>query len=180
MKNKSNKTLRTFIAIFIITIISFSSIYSQENGIYEINYGVSSSKSNATLNNDFSSQKKSTTVKINRDGFYELANKIHPTVYLEDNSIANTYGLGKITKLTLEDTKSYGLLDKYNDVELITIKIKNLNDLNNILDLTKKASMPNLKYIFIKSDFECTNQQIQDFLKTVPNIRVFYKTDKPS
>lgn len=174
MKNKSLLRFKTI--IFSLTLIlSFSYVNAQEKGIYEV-------KSSVLLNT--SKHSRSKLKKSDRSDFYNLAFKLHSTLYIKNNIIRKEYGIGDIEKITLEDTKSFSLLrnsnPKYSSVKLITIKIKSLTDLNGLHDLSKIQGFSNLLYIYVKSYIKLDNDDINKFIKVNPNVRVFYMYDIPS
>lgn len=174
MKNKLTFTFCTFLLSLCITLLSSGKLCAQENGIYEIEKNNSISKETAKKNkgND-------------RDDFYHLAYKLHPTSYAENKSIKKVnYNSAKISKLTFNDANSFNVLNQntsnFYDVELITVNLNSVEDLNNKLDLTEASGFNNLKYIFIKCAFKCTEAQIKQFINSDSNIRVFYKVEIPS
>jgi len=169
-----NKSTFAFYTFLFSVCISFSSLTAQENAIYEVSDGSSMSKS---------SSKKVT--QNDRADFYELAFKLHATTYVENNIIKKSSNSeASVSKLTFKDAKSFNVLNQsikdFNDVELITIILKNENDLNNKLELTQDNGFGNLKYIYIKCYFKCNEQQIRGFVTSDASIRVFYKTETPS
>ena len=111
-----------------------------------------------------------------------LLQRLHTTAYISNNSVRNTYGDGKVQKITFSDSKSFDLLNSkdFSDVELITITLNNTIDLNNKLDLSSNNNLGKLKYVFIKCYFKCTANQIENFITSDSNIRVFYRTESPS
>ena len=64
--------------------------------------------------------------------------------------------------------------------EIITIKVKDLNELRNNIDLTTLTALNNLKYVFIKCAFKCESKDIETFIIAHSNIRVFYNAENPS
>lgn len=168
MKNKSALTFYTFLIVCFISILSIGKVSAQENGIYELN-NKTFSKSKVSSSND-------------RVEFYNLSQNLHSTAYINNNAVSKIYGEGKIQRITLGDSKSFSLLNKadYDNVELITITLNSVNDLNNTLDLTSNKNLGKLKYIFIKCYFKCTASQIEKFIISNSNLRIFYKTETPS
>jgi len=169
MKNKSALSIYTFLLVCFTFMLTVEKASAQENGIYEL-------ANNNTLSK--------TTVKkpSNRDEFYKLAQNLHTTVYINNNAISKTYGEGKVQKIILKDSKSFNLLNSsnYNNVELITVTLKKASDLNNKLNLSANKNFGKLKYVFIKCYFKCTANQIEKFITSNSNIRIFYSTEIPS
>lgn len=163
MNNKSTLTFPTIISTCFIILFSIIHVNAQEKGIYEIT-------SDAATND--------------RSHFYDLAFKLHPTIYLKNNIVKKIYGDGIIKKITFEDTKSFGMLNnqdsKYKDVELITIKLTSKTDLNTQLDLSNSSVFVNLKYIYLKSNFKLKSEVVKNFIKVSPNVRILYKSGNPS
>ena len=53
--------------------------------------------------------------------------------------------------------------------------------MNSSIDLTESnEQLQNLKYVFIRCDFNCTDQQINKFIKVNSDARVFFTTEKGS
>ncbi len=176
MKNNSNVTLCIFLFVSCISIFSVNKSFAQEKGIYEI--------SNSSTLNKVSNQKSVQSKNNNRDNFYDLAFKMHPTHYFEKGSLKSVYKSSDPVKLTFEDSESLKSLNKpnakNNQVELITIMLNNSNDLNNSIDLTSNTGLSKLKYVFVKCNFNCSETQIKKFIKTNAEIRIFYSTQNPS
>ncbi|GAA3655410.1 hypothetical protein [Flavivirga jejuensis] len=172
MKNKLTLTFCTFLFTCFISLFFSNKAIAQENGIYELS------------NNNFSKSAINKKTDEGRTQFNKLAYNLHPTVYIENGLEKQTYGEGLPIKLTFEDTKSLNLLNsenvKYNQVQLITIKINSTNDLNNTLDLSNVPGLNKLIYIYLKCNFKCTAELIKGFIKVNPQIRVFYTSKKPS
>ncbi len=174
MENKLPLTCYTFLFVFCISILSANNANAQERGIYEL--------VNSTSNIARSSKKATTST--DRNEFYNLAQKLHTTLYFDNNKLKNKYGNGAPVKITLENMTSFSVLNKkdanYNDVELITITLKQANNLNTPLDLSQ-TEYPKLRYIYIKCLFECNARQIEQFVKAPNNeVRIFYTSIRPS
>ena len=172
MKNKSTLTLYTFLFACCISLVFTNNAVAQENGIYELS------------NNNFSKSATTSKAGNGRGDFNKLAYNLHPTIYVKNGSEKKTYGKGLPVKLTLEDVKSINILNrgksKYNQVQLITIKLSNSGDINTKLDLSNISGFNELKYIYIKCHFKCTADQIKSFVKASPQIRIFYTSETPS
>jgi len=163
------------VIVCILAFISTIKISAQENNIFELNVGKDLYKTIKTKSID---SKKNNS----REEFYKLSQNLHTTAYISENAISKTNGRGDIKKLDFGDSKSFKLLSQsnYNNVELITIILKNTSDLNNKIDLTKDYKLGKLKYVFIKCYFKCNANQIKQFITTDSNIRVFYTAQTPS
>ncbi len=173
MKNKPALTFYSFLLVCIVSILSIENATAQENGIFEL-----------TNDDELSKVKVKKYKEKNRGKFYNLTQKLHTTAYISNNTLNKVYGEEEIKKITFGDSKSFGLLNdkKYDKVELITIKVDKVIDLNNNLDLTANDKLPSLKYIFVKCNFKCNKQQIKKFVKANKNsnIRIFYRTESSS
>lgn len=149
-------------------------IFSQENNIYELENQTSDKQ--PTLKNENIN---------NREAFYDLTFKMYSTYYFQDNELKSKYGKGVPVKLTFRDLKSveslYDEKQNYSEVQLITIDLLRPNDLNSSIDLTvSNQQLQNLKYVFIRCDFNCTDQQINKFIKVNSDVRVFFTTERGS
>lgn len=174
MKNKLSLSFYTFLVSIFVTLIPFNNIIAQDKGIIEL-------KENSTLSKNSSDKNK----KNDREGFYNLAFKLHPTAYVKDNNFKSQIETSNsVSKLTFNDTKSFGIVNNnhnnLNNVELITVTLHTSADLNNKLILIDNSNFGNLKYVYIKCFFDCTEQQIKEFISSDTNVRVFYKIEIPS
>jgi hypothetical protein len=178
MKNKLRFNFYTLILSLFISFC-FNKTVAQENGFYEV-VEKSSTQSKQVSKKDS---------KEDRDGFYSLTYNLHPTAYIANNAIKiggnSGYDNLPITKLTFNDTKSLNILNAQNpdfyNVELMTIKVMAVADLNNRLDLTDIIRLNKLKYILVECYFECTESQIEEFITNDDSgVRIFYKVSKPS
>ena len=175
MRTKSNSAFYTLILICYFSVLSMDKVSAQENGIYELTDINKLSKQ--------SSSKKG--VQSDRKDFYNLSQNLHSTFYFENNRLKNKYGEGSPLRLTLEDLNSFNAINKsdsqFNNIEIITVTLKNENDLNKIFDLSNMSGFSKLKYVFIKCNFNCDAVKIRKFIKTSDNkIRDFYTSEKPS
>ncbi|WP_042501222.1 hypothetical protein [Algibacter lectus] len=176
MKNNLSNLLKSLTLFCAVVLLFNYESNAQENGIYELN--ASSQFSRATA----SKSKTSDT----RTEFYNLSQKLHPTAYLANNKLKNTYGDGDVVKLTLDDVGSLNLIkqDKgnFDNVELITITLKSIADLSTPITLSNDSGLSKLKYLYIRCYFDCNNEQIKSFVKNISNsnVRVFYTSVRPS
>ena len=163
MENKPTFKLSLILVMSCLYFLSTNLLVAQDKNIFEISENTSS--------ND-------------RTDFYNLAFNLNTTAYLKDNTVINKYGDGSVLKISMEDTKSFEVLitnqKDYNQAELIIIKVDEISKLSNSIDLTTLTETNNLKYVFIKCSFKCQLQDIQNFIKVNPNIRVFYSAQNPS
>ena len=166
MNIKSISMFRTITSACLLLMLSITQINAQEKGIYEI------------VNDDNSYLE----VNKGRSEFYNLAQKRHTTAYIKNNTKLKVSGEGVTKKIIFIDTNSFNVLNEnnYTDVELITIKINSVGGLNKLLDLTLNENLSSLKYIYIRCDFKCTQEQIENFIKAKSNIRIFYRVELPS
>ncbi|WP_339916705.1 hypothetical protein [Yeosuana marina] len=176
MKNNLNVNLCIFLFVSCISIFFGNQSFAQEKGIYEVS-------NNSTLNK-VNNQKNQQSTSNNRDNFYDLAFKMYPTHYFEKGTLKSVYKSSDPVKLTFEDSESLKSLNKSNSknnqVELITIILNSSNDLSNSIDLTSNTDLNKLKYVFVKCNFNCSENQIQKFIKTNAEIRIFYSSQNPS
>ena len=174
MKNNSTLLFYSFLFTILVTLISSSAV-AQEHGIFELNNDQNTSK-------HISDKSKNQT---DNKEFYDLAFNLHPTYYINKNNIKKSnHKESSILKLTFFDTQSFNVFSQdnsnYRSVKLIIVNIKTLSDLNNKLNLSNIQGLNNLKYIFIKCYFKCTEQQMKDFVLHDSNIRIFYRVENPS
>jgi hypothetical protein len=174
MRNKSTFAFYTFLFSLCVSLCSFNKTTAQEKGIYELsetNSLARTSSKKANLND--------------REDFYALALNLHATIYVENNSLRKSNkNITSASKLTFNDAKSFNILNQNNqdfsDVELITIVLNSESDLNNKINLTQANGFNSLKYVYIKCNFKCSEQQLKSFVTSDAAIRVFYKSETPS
>jgi hypothetical protein len=167
MKNKSTLAFYTLLFSFCITLFSFNTVIAQENGIYEIS-GSDTQKNKNKSNND-------------RNEFYDLAFNLQPTHYIKNSGLNTIYDFGDPIKMTFEDTKSLDWLNNINSkkdsLELLIIYLNNLGELNNKLNIMGDKDFKKLKYVFIKCDFKCSENDIIKFIKADTKVRIFYTNE---
>lgn len=168
----STKSTLIILIFSFISLLFLETATAQQKGIFEL------------PNSNSAVQRNSSKLNLQHDrlDFYELSQKLHTTVYISNNAVNHVYGEGKIKKITFNDTQSFNLLgaNQYNTVELITINVSQASDLKTVLNLNKINNLESLKYVFIICYFECSAEQIADFITPIPNIRVFHKIETPS
>lgn len=104
---------------------------------------------------------------------------IHPGVYYY-SGVPKTYGAIPIKLFT--DISSINNISTANilkaDIEIVVIEIKNSSDLNAKIDLLKFSDFSKLKYIYILSSVNTTDQNIANmFLNYNNQYSVFYKIE---
>jgi len=171
MKNNLKLPFYSLLLFFCTSFLTINNLTAQENDIFEIQQSNENSKV---------SSKKET----DRKRFYDLAFNLYPTHYIENNALKSTYDSGDPIKMTFVDAKSLIWLknksSKKDAVELLTISINDRNDFINRLDLSKNDGFKNLKYIFIKCSFNCSEKDIENFIQVQNKVRIFYTIQKPS
>ena len=71
--------------------------------------------------------------------------------------------------------------ENFNSLEIIIIKIEDLQDLNSEIDVYEFYNYLKLKYIYILSNIECTEKDIQGILKNNNSrFNILYSIKKPS
>lgn len=162
MKKLLSLNICGFILFFTTSFLLPQKALTQENNIYELTQNISNE----------------------RDSFYDLIYNLYPTVYAENGAITKVYGENEIKKITLRDSKSFGILDdktfNYKNVELITIILNSFNELNTRLNLSNKNGFDKLKFVFIKCHFDFQKEDIEKFIMPKEGIRVFYQKVNPS
>lgn len=174
MKNNSTLNIYSSLVALLLLLFFTGNMFSQENNIYEIE--------NNTVGKKFTSKNESIN---NRDEFYDLTFKMYSTYYFQNKELKSKYGKGTPLKLTFRDLESveslYDNTQDYSEVQLITIDLLNTNDLNSVIDLTyNNQPFQNLKYIFLRCNFNCNEQQINKFIKVNSDVRIFFTTEKGS
>ncbi|WP_299554298.1 hypothetical protein [Seonamhaeicola sp.] len=177
MKNKTSIKNYSICLVFFISFFSFSAL-AQENGIFELKQNARPSASSKTNSLVVSISKDSKSTIDARAEFNTLVYKLHPTVYVKNGIVKKTYGEGPIIKLTLEDVNSISslssLASNYPEIELLTIKLNSISDINSTLDLNSISNLSKLKYVFIKGRFNCNEALLNRFVNYSSNTRVFY------
>ena len=117
---------------------------------------------------------------------YDLAFNLYPTYYINKSNIRkNNSKDPSILKLTFFDTESFDVLNQddsnYKTIKLISLNLKSSKDLNNVLNLYDKLTkLSELKYIFFKCNFKCTEVQLEELKINNSNLRIFYRIEDPS
>lgn len=166
MKNRLNPTLKKLLMVFTLSLFFCATGFAQNNiqKIFDDNSN-NRSRSSASIPDD-------------------LLHGKNPTIYIENSSIINVTGDESPKVLKFLDASSFNILENnnplYGNVEVITITLNRLSDLNNNLDVSRISGFTSLRYIYVKCLFDCTDQQIRSFLLNADAITtVFYKVVNP-
>ncbi len=112
----------------------------------------------------------------NSQNLEKLLYKVQSSVYIQSNDV-KTYG-DKPTNLFV-DISTMSMLDDSrilkNNIEIVTIKINNTNDLSSSINLSLFSNYRNLKYIHIVSNVPTTENFINSMLQNLnEKYTVFY------
>jgi hypothetical protein len=111
-----------------------------------------------------------------------LVYNVQPTLYIQQG-VEKTYGETPPVRVTVDAQSVNNLKDAnqlFSQVELITIKIDNPDDLNLSLDLTALPGFTNLKYIHFLCSINCAPGDIAKLYTLNPGVTVFYIFSLPS
>lgn len=127
-----------------------------------------------------SSEQTSRTAYSNAQNIEDLMSKTQPSVYFY-SGIVKSYG--EKPKCLFTDFQSLSNLQNAailkNNIEMATIKIDRANDLNSTIDLSVFSGFKNMKYIYIVSEINTTNQTITRMIRNSDEkYSVFYTIDK--
>ncbi len=170
--------------IFLVSISNF--VNAQQNQIIQITDNDSGATENKVEKNHKSMRSnKSSSDDTTRKDFNDLQFKSQHSIYVANKKILTKTGEDKVARLRLEDVSSLDFLYTHNpdfkQIEIISIKINNVSDLNQKLDMSKLSAFDQLKYIFLQCGFDCTEDQIQKFiLNYKSNITIYYMVSKES
>lgn len=162
--------------VILIGLFSSSS-FSQGNAIHNL-----SDRDKVFANGNHTAQRKATTAAAFP---YDLLYDLNTTVYIKNNSVLNTEGVGAPVVLKFLDTQSFNFVSTtnplYDQIELITINLSSENSLRNTFNLDAIRGFSNLKYIYLKCEFAISENQIRSFLQNAdPEIVFFYSSYKRS
>jgi hypothetical protein len=128
-------------------------------------------------------QSSETTVREQAVRFEELIHQSYSTIYFgsegpktskETVPVCADANMGEVDQLYLENPL-------YNQVELITIRIKSAAQLSNTIDLGKLQSFSSLKFIRVLCEFDCSAPQVKSLLSGINNnVTVCYVVAIPS
>lgn len=168
MKNRMNATLASLTMVCMLSILFSANGFAQNNiqRIFDDSSENSSMRSSVTIPN-------------------ELLHGNNPTIYIQNSEIINVTGTESPTVLKLLDASSNSLLQannrSYNSVQVITITLNQMSDLNNRLDLSRINGFTSLRYVYVKCLFECSDDQVRNYLMNADSVTtVFYKVVNPS
>lgn len=165
----SYATIVVFVLMFSISN-AFSQELKEKPTLLEKNVFLKS------LNNDFSKSLPTYNHVIS------LMKDVKESIYLTNNQI-RVYGQNPICMFT--DVQSISLASSpnltINNIELVTINISSPSDLKMPLDLSSICYFKNLKYIYIKLNFDIESEKLIKFIKNCnPRCVIFYSVEKIS
>lgn len=128
------------------------------------------------------SESTSRNLNANSARLEKLLKEIQPAIYYR-NGMLNSYGENPTSLYTdansLRDLET--AISAKAGIEIVTINLNQISDLNTPIDLTVFSSFPALKYIYILSTVETSGAAIsQSVRNNNNNYGVFYKVDKGS
>ena len=117
---------------------------------------------------------------INVQRLKNLVTQVQPSIYFEDG-VVNTYG--DLPTNLFTDLLSIGRVDNpviaKQNIEIATIVINSVNELNSTIDLSAFSNFPNLKYIYFKTKLNTTSANIASHIINYDNrFNIVYKIDK--
>ena len=128
------------------------------------------------------SEESARNLNSNSNRLENLLKEVQPAIYFIHGEI-RTYG-GNPTSLYTDVSSFRELASRITaneSIEIVTISVSQISDLNSPLDFSAFSSFPNLKYIYIISTVETSGNVISGLIRN-NNARfgVFYKVDKGS
>jgi len=174
-KSNMNNPIRTkkgvisLIALLFMMVFAHSSMFAQNSKASNINIYPLDSYVNSLKKNDDSA----TRLK-------NLVYEVQPSIYFYEGVVKN---YGSNPKSLFTDVKGFNLLNKQdlskNDIELITIRVENIQDFQNKIDLSNVGTFPKVKFIYILTTF---NYDINSVPKVITNYSdsyvIIFKSDK--
>lgn len=111
-----------------------------------------------------------------------LIKDLHPSIYV-DNGRINTYGKNPVVLFI--DAQSISKLKDLNlessQIELVTIKINQKNDLVHLMNLDVFQQFPSIKVIHFSVGFDCSVETLSNSIKTKDiKYTLLYSIEKPS
>tara|TARA_R110002050_G_scaffold287932_1_gene439456 strand:+ start:2291 stop:2761 length:471 start_codon:yes stop_codon:yes gene_type:complete len=105
-------------------------------------------------------------IRLDNARFESLTTELHPNLYIEKEGI-KAFG-GRAPVCAFVEVESLGqIYDEhplFREIELLTIKLRNSNGLHTPINLSLLAGFQNLKYILIRSEFACTEEQVENMI----------------
>lgn len=155
--------VKPFLALIVMVLVSVSG-YSQNNPVFRVY--------------ENSSQQALKSSSLNAQVLPEdLLHGNNPTIYMANGDMTTITGPTKPLVLRADQTSLTALCTRdqlYSKVELITIKLNNITELNTPFDVGNIRGFSSLKYIYINCAFECTDQQISNFIINADSELIIY------
>lgn len=134
----------------------------------------------STTNNGSLARTSSGAETLNTSQVRDLITKVQSSIYFYNGEV-KTYGDQPTNLFT--DVTSLSQVDNSvalkQNIEIVTVRINTLNELNATIDLNAFSNFPNLKYIYFISNIETTSGTIASRLVNYNSrFNVFYKIDK--
>lgn len=128
--------------------------------------------------------KDQTSVSRNNDvsKVKSLIKDLHPSIYLTSGRI-NSHGESPISLFT--DVESISLIKTLRSdsskIEIVTINIKDRQELRSIIALSDFSKFPSLKVLHLNVQFDCTSDLLEPMIQgDKPTFLVLYSIEKPS
>ena len=172
--DKFSKNMRKKVTLLFVFMSYVANISAQESRMSEEVPRIKEVKSFITT---LKSNEQSTKgANLNSQNLEKLLYKVQSSVYIQSNDV-KTYG-DKPTNLFVDISTMSMLEDSRilkNNIEIVTIKINNTNDLSSSINLSLFSNYKNLKYIHIVSNVSTTENFINSMLQNLnQKYTVFY------
>ena len=117
---------------------------------------------------------------LNSNKVRDLITKVQPSIYFYSEDV-KTYGDQPTNLFT--DIASLNQVDNSivlkQNIEIVTIRINNMNELNSTIDLNAFSNFTNLKYIYFISSLNTTSENIASHILNYDSrFNIFYKIDR--
>ena len=176
---KTSQVMKQKLLLILMLVSFYSGVFAQgartsQNGtivLTEVNSLLSTNGTTAR-------QSSSGTVNVNR--LRDLLTQVQPSTYFFEG-IVKTYGdvpTNLFTDLRSLNQVNNSIALKQN-IEIATITINSINEINSTIDLSAFSNFPNLKYIYFISNVNTTGNNISSHLINYDTrFEMIYKIDK--
>ena len=168
--------MRQFILFFML-VFCFTSMEAQS---LQVSKSQKVLEVKSFINSLKSSELSSRTANSKSARLEHLLKDLQPAIYI---SAKNVKKYGAQPNSIYVDLNALGSISSSNieiaDVEIVTIKINSISELNKKIDLSVFSKFKNLKYVYIVSSIETDADSIINSIQNSnSNYSVFYKIDK--
>ena len=176
---KTNLVMKQKLLLILMLVTFYSGVFAQDTRVSQ-NGTIVLTEVNSLLSTNGTAARQSGSGTVNVNRLRDLLTQVQSSTYYFEGNV-KTYGdvpTNLFTDLRSLNQVNNSIALKQN-IEIATITINSINELNSTIDLSVFSNFPNLKYIYFISYVNTTSETISSrIINYDSRFNLFYKVDK--